>query len=46
MKGVGVDVPGKGPNKRHELVQILSPNRGDNSVDEHHPEAEGVLHLT
>lgn len=43
MEGTRVDLPGKEPNKRHELVQIPSPNRGDNNTDEHHSEAEDIL---
>ena len=38
-----VDVPDKAPNRRHELVQIPSPSRGDNRADEYHPGAEDVL---
>jgi hypothetical protein len=45
MEGTGVDVPGKVPNKRDELVQIPSPNRGDNSADEHHPDVLQPLHM-
>jgi len=43
MEETGVDVPGKTPNKAHELVQTPSSNRGDNSANEHHPEAEHVF---
>jgi hypothetical protein len=45
MEGTGVDIPGKASNKRHERVQVPSPNREDNSnsANEHHPETQDIL---